>query len=333
MKSESFVSVVCVVDEFSAECLPQISEIQLSLDNSYTDYEILLIVQKACSHFFKDNLQSILNSTPSVRYLQLANNVSIDVAFSAGLENSIGDFIVLFNLTTDPVNLIEKSVAMCKAGTDVIVGVSPFKQSALYRLCRPFAQFLLRLADYHLPKNATNFRCLSRRAANAVTQTGKFHQQFFMRIQKTGYPISIIFYESLSTHKRTFFDSFRELVRLLVFNSSAPLRLMSVLGFIGSFAGLIFALYSLIIQFLTNDVVEGWTSTVLLISLFSMLQFIILAFISEYLARLLDEQEHKASYTIVFEKTSKAMINQDRINVLDDSTTNDQNFVATARNN
>ena len=64
-----------------------------------------------------------------------------------------------------------------------------------------------------------------------------------------------------------------------------------------------------------------------------MLQFMILAFISEYMARLLDEQEHKAAYSIVFEKTSKAMINQDRINVWEDSTTNDQNLVATARNN
>lgn len=332
MKSESFVSVVCVVDEFSAEYLPRISEIQLSLDSRYTDYEILLIVQKACSHSLKDNLQSILSNTPSVRYLQLANNVSIDVAFSAGLENSIGDFIVLFNLTTDPVDLIGNSVEMCKAGTDVIVGVTPFTQSVLYRLCRPFAQFLLRLADYHLPKNASNFRCLSRRAANAVTQTGKFHQQFFMRIQKTGYPISVISYESLSAHKRTFFDGFRGLVRLLVFNSSAPLRLMSILGFIGSLVGLIFALYSLIVQFVRNDIVEGWTSTVLLICLFSMLQFVILAFISEYLARLLDEQEHKAAYAIVFEKTSKAMINQDRLNVWEDSTTSDQNYVATARN-
>ena len=67
--------------------------------------------------------------------------------------------------------------------------------------------------------------------------------------------------------------------------------------------------------------------------MFSMLQFVILAFISEYLARLLDELEHKAAYAVVFEKTSKAMINQDRINVWEESTTTDQNYVATARNN
>lgn len=333
MKSESFVSIVCVIDELSSKQLKRIGDVQATLDENYCDYEILLIVQKTQSHLLQQEFEISLKEIPCIRYLQLTNNVSNDVAFSAGLENAIGDFIVLFNLTTDPLDLITQSVEKCKSGTDVIVGISPFNQSLLYRLCRPFAQFLLHLADYHLPQNASSFRCLSRRAANAVSQTGKFHQQFFMRIQKTGYPMSVISYTSIWTPKRTFSVGFRELVRLLVFNSSAPLRLMSVLGFLGSFAGLLFAIYSLIVQFIKNDVVEGWSSTVLLICLFSMLQFMILAFISEYLARLLDEQEHKAAYSIVFEKTSKAMINQDRINVWEDSTTNDQNLVATARNN
>ena len=63
-----------------------------------------------------------------------------------------------------------------------------------------------------------------------------------------------------------------------------------------------------------------------------MIQFVILAFISEYLVRLLEEQDGKASYSIVFEKNSLIMINQDRINVYEESTSDDANLVQTGRN-
>ena len=333
MKSQSFVSLVCIIDQYSISELDRIKELQANLDRSFSDYEIILVAQKNVKTLLENTITKFLSSVPSVRYLQLSSNVSNDVIWSAGLENAIGDFIVLFDLLFDPFEIIEKSINECKAGTDVIVGTCNCRSTLSYRLLRPLAQLLLKLSDYNLPKNATSFRCLSRRAANAVTETGKFHHQFFMRIQKTEYPMKALLYKSLIPHQRSLNQGFHDLIRLMVFNSSAPLRLMSIIGFCGSFIGILFALYSLVIQLLRNDVVEGWTSTIFLISIFSMLQFIILAFISEYLARILDEQDQKSTYSVVFEKTSSAMINQDRINVWEESTTSDENLVATARNN
>lgn len=333
MKSQSFVSLVCTIDQNSVNSLDRINELQATLDSLYSDYEIVLVAQRNVKGFLEALMPKLLSSIPSIRYLQLSSNVSDDVIWSAGLENAIGDFVVLFDLSSDPIDIIERSINECKAGTDVIVGTCESKKSVSYRLLRPFAQLLLNLSDYNLPKNASSFRCLSRRAANAVTETGKFHQQFFMRIQKTEYPMKALQYKSVIPHTRSLNQGFHELIRFMVFNSSAPLRLMSILGFLGSFIGVLFALYSLVIQLLRNDVVEGWTSTVFMISVFSMLQFMILAFISEYLARILDEQDQKATYSVVFEKTSSAMINQDRINVWEDSTTSEENLVATARNN
>ena len=333
MKNQSFVSLVCTIDQNSVNSLDRINELQATLDSLYSDYEIVLVAQRNVKGFLEASMPKLLSSIPSIRYLQLSSNVSDDVIWSAGLENAIGDFVVLFDLSSDPIDIIERSINECKAGTDVIVGTCESKKSVSYRLLRPFAQLLLNLSDYNLPKNASTFRCLSRRAANAVTETGKFHQQFFMRIQKTEYPMKALQYKSVIPHTRSLNQGFHELIRFMVFNSSAPLRLMSILGFLGSFIGVLFALYSLVIQLIRNDVVEGWTSTVFMISVFSMLQFMILAFISEYLARILDEQDQKATYSVVFEKTSSAMINQDRINVWEDSTTSEENLVATARNN
>ena len=331
-KSQSFVSVITIANEFTLNKLDRLADIQKELSSKYTDYEILVIamrnVQGAITHC-EDQIRQI----PCIRILQLSSNVTTSVAMSCGLENAIGDFMVFFDLTTDPVELIEKAVVSCKSGTDVIVGTSKVKQSFVYSLFRPLAKYLLKLCDYHLPNNSTSFRCLSRRAANAVMSTGKFHHQFLMRIQKTGYEFKELNYEVIESKEKTFREGFYELLRLMVFNSSRPLRLMSILAFLGSFTALFFAIFALIINIVKNDVVPGWTSTLVIISLFSVIQFIILAFISEYLSRLLEEQSNSQSYAVVFEKNSKVMVDLDRLNVLDEADSNDENKVQTGRNN
>ena len=108
---------------------------------------------------------------------------------------------------------------------------------------------------------------------------------------------------------------------------------MSVAGFAGAFAALCFSCFSVLMKLFNEGTVSGWASTILIISIFALTQFIILAFVAEYLARLLGEIGNPAGYAVVFEKTSAVMVNQDRINVWEDSTTDDVNEVQTARNN
>jgi uncharacterized protein with PQ loop repeat len=149
-----------------------------------------------------------------------------------------------------------------------------------------------------------------------VTDTGRFHHQFYLRIQKTGYPISELVYEPISENhvKKSIVYGFRNLVRLMVFNSSRPLRWMSVVGTVGSTSALLFAIYGIVVNLINGHVVEG-TTTILFMSVLFMLQFIMLAFFGEYLSRLLDDRSEQAAYSVVFEKNSAVMVNQDRVNV------------------
>ena len=331
--SSSFISVVTLFDASRLNALPNIEVLQHRLQELYSDYEILVVAKKDAQNPITGFMNTLLQQTPSIRWIQLASNVPDEVALAAGMENAIGDFVVLIDIWTDPIELIEQSVVKCKTGIDVIVGTAKASESLAYSLLRPMATFLLKRINYLLPRNSTLFRCLSRRAANAViASSSNFHQQLFMQIQKTGYESASLGYEFLKSHKKSLYSGFRETMRLMVFNSSAPLRFMSVLGLLGSGIGCLFSIYAVVLRFLREDIVSGWASTVLLISVFSFLQFVILAFISEYLGRLLHEQGHKDDYSIVFERNSLTMVNQDRLNVLEQSINpNDQNLVQTGR--
>ncbi len=322
MKNNSFISVVINMNKKFTGIENKLRDIQSALDNAYTDYEIVAVAPGPESggkmHY---NIDKILQSIPSVRYIQLTGKVHDDLILAAGLESAIGDQVVLFDFEHDPVSAIVGVVEKCRAGSDIVVGVARQPTSWLYRVCRHVSDWLLNAIDYHLPHQATSLRCLSRRAVNSVTRTGRFYHQFYLRIQKTGYPFSTYFYqlEDHGINKKSFFTGLHDLLRLIVFNSAKPLRWMSMIGMLGSFISFVFAVYSLLINLMDRHVVEGWTTTILFMSMLFMLQFIMLAFFGEYLGRLLDERTEHADYSIVYEKNSAVMVNQDRINVLNSS--------------
>ena len=49
-----------------------------------------------------------------------------------------------------------------------------------------------------------------------------------------------------------------------------------------------------------------------------MIMFVILAFLGEYLGRLLDERNEQSDYKVSFEKTSSVMLNENRENITSD---------------
>ena len=334
MKSDSFVSVVLVHDHPLASLVGHLREIQSELDRHYSDYEVVAVGQ-GTRHPFTVADQAVLDTIQSLRYIQLSSRVLPDVAWAATLENAIGDFVVMFDPAVSPVEVIAETVALCKSGYDVVVGVAKQSRTLSYRMFRPLADKILQLIDYSLPRDATGLRCLSRRAVNSVTCTGRFHHQLSMRIQKTGYPQTAYNYTLLHRERwapYSLWSGTQALLRLIVFNSSRPLRWMSALGLFGSFSAFVFGAFSLLVHLVKGHVVEGWTTTILFMSALFMMQFVMMAFFGEYLGRLLDDRKDQADYSVVFEKNSLLMVNQDRLNVLDGATTLDRNLVQTGRN-
>ena len=107
----------------------------------------------------------------------------------------------------------------------------------------------------------------------------------------------------------------KQSLNFMIFNSTKPLRWISLLGITGSFFAFIFAIYSIVINIIKDDVIEGWTSMVFFTSFLFMILFIILAFLGEYMARLLIEKSDHRDYYISSEETSSVMLEADRFNV------------------
>jgi hypothetical protein len=152
------------------------------------------------------------------------------------------------------------------------------------------------------------------------------------RFKKIGYPIGELVYEPISENhvKKSIECGFRNLVRLMVFNYSCTALDVHCWDY-RSTSALLFAIYSIVINLINGHVVEGWTTTILFMSVLFMLQFIMLAFFGEYLSRLLDARSEQMAYSVVFEKNSAVMVNQYRVHVLNDVTAEESNLVQTGR--
>lgn len=313
---ERFVSVIVPIRNVENSIELELRSLSSYLCDNFTDHEILLV-----DHRSSDSticvLNTLLSEIPFVRCIQLSTSVDVDTAFAAGMESAIGDHIVLFVAGIDEPGSIRPAVELNMAGSHIVVGVAKQKVTLGYFLARPFIILLLNIIGYDLPRNATTFRCLTRKVVNAATETGRFHHQLFVRISRTGYSSQALNCEVRMFARRTFWSGLKQAVNLLVFNSTAPLRWMSVVGAVGSFFSLSFAFYSIIIRLFKDDVIEGWTSLAFVISFLFMLLFTILAFFGEYLGRLLDDRSEHREYSIADEINSSIVVNSERLNVSD----------------
>ncbi len=319
MKSESFISIIMLSRHINIKRDSKLlHKIYKMLDEKYSDSEILIINDSSSKN---DSLywSVLLKNTPSVRIINLSSQVSNDVAITAGLENAIGDYIIIFNPAQDPSNIIIESIDLC-TDNQVIVGVEKKpKTSLVYRIIRPLLNWLLSEIGYYLPRDATSFRCVSRSIVNSVTQTNNYYHQIYVKISQTGSTQVKLYYNRKNNIKKTTLKSIKELILLLIFNSAKPLRWMSFISIFGSVSSVVIVLYGILSKLLNDQVADGWSSIIILISLFFMMHFIILAFIGEYLSRLLSEKNINKPYWVINELHSSVMIQEERINTTENS--------------
>ncbi|MGF1449614.1 MAG: glycosyltransferase family 2 protein [Opitutales bacterium] len=335
-KIDRLVSVAAVVENHAEQLESFVAQVHAHLKASFMDFEIVLVDQ-ASEDDTQRVVEALLSRFSSIRYIRLSRRAHRDVAMAACFENAIGDFVVVLDVASDPPDCARELVTRSMdTGTDVILGQSQSPVGTLpYRLARPFLAFWLqRLLRCRIHPRTTDLACMSRRAINAITETTRYHHTFAFRISRVGFPAGYFAYQPqgnrLAQHPGLL-AGLRQDVRMLVFNSTRPLRWMSGLGLAGSFLAVAFGAYSLLIRLFTDRVVEGWTSLMLIVSAQFCLMFIILAFFGEYLGRMIDERSEGPQYSVVFEKHSSVMIDENRFNVLSESTSAQPNRVQTGR--
>jgi hypothetical protein len=307
---ETFISIVLLHRNLS-DSQKQCQELSDFLAKNYSDFEVLLISRN--SDFANvDYIQDI----PGMRFIKLVGEVSDSLSYAAGLENCIGDIAVTMELDDISLEEVKNCIEKLDDKTQAVFGRNQFLSnsflySGAYRIFNLLAKYTLGI---EIPRGLTTFKVITRESLNiAFTRKKLLSQLDFCILQHIQ---EFVFYDyDCSSSKKNLVDGLRKAFDLLVFNSTALLRLFNLLGLAGGGVAFCISLYVFMINLLRDNVMEGWTSLSLFLSAQFCILFLILFVYGEYLARLVDERWMSQEYDILFDKRGPSATERMRWNI------------------
>lgn len=259
-----------------------------------------------------DNSAKVINSHRNfsipIQLITLSRNFGKEAAITVGLEKGKDNEAVLI-MDSDlqhPPSVIKELVE--KFMTDEYEMVYAFKknrdrESYLIQLLSRLFYFLINKNNrYKIPKNAGDFRILSKKVVNAILQLPE-NERFMKGLYAwVGYRVEGIPY---TPPKRSHGNSFYTRWQLLVLSidgitsfSVTPLRMMSVFGLFISCLSTVYFVFIILQRLLMNTTPPGLASIFVLVSFFGGVQLLCFGIIGEYIGKILIETKRRPSYII-----------------------------------
>jgi polyisoprenyl-phosphate glycosyltransferase len=269
------------------------------------EHEVIL-VNDGSSDGSWDVIAEKARTTPNVVALDLLKNYGQHHANMAGLRASSGDYVItmdddLQNPPDQALILIDEAMT----GKDVVFGEFDRKQAAGYRRLGSKLIGAINRRIFGQPPDlvVSNFRILRRDVVDRICASRTAHPYL------TG---QALMYSSRRSHVRVRHDqrpvgksnySLRRILHLvltiLFTYSSYPLRIAALLGFAMSFVSMVLGAFYLLSGLLSDTEVQGWTTLVVLVSVFNGFTIALLSMLGEYVVRTLDAVSNRESYHIV----------------------------------
>lgn len=310
--SNVFVSAVVIVDKNSVGCSDLVKELSKILRKKYSNYEVL-VVDNGLAVEELNSLKLILPKVSCIRIIRLSQEYPIDTALFAGVEASIGDFIVtLYN--HDNIVLVPDFVKAAHSD-DIVQGVATnLKRKSIFQEqgAKLFYWYCRRYLNLDIPNGSTYYLCINRTAANAMTRSGRYNRHIRHMAKRIGFSASVMKYdlpeEGRHYNTASGISQIYQAVDLISNYSSHPLRVLSYFGIFAGLMNIIYAAYVVLINLSQHEIAKGWTTLSLQSSFMFFVLFMILAVFAEYIGKILNETQNEPPYHLMQELSSTVSV-------------------------
>jgi len=291
--------------------LPKLYErLTASLESIVKKYEIILIDDCGPGNTW-EIIQSIAKIDGSVKGIRLSRNFGQHIAITAGLEESIGSWVVVMDCDLqDKPEEIVKLYEKAQSGVDIVFAQRVDRQDSFFKksASKLFYRVLGYLTETKLDYSVANFGIYDRKVINAVLSMKEVHKFFPVMVRWVGFSSASI---KVSHADRIYGDTVYTLRSLITLSfgvmlsfSDKPLRLIVKFGFIVSFVSAIYALSIVIDVLLNGATVAGWSSMMASLWLIFGILMSIVGVVGLYVGRTFDETKCRPVY-IIKDITSK----------------------------
>src|SRR4051812_26946021 len=198
-----------------------------------THYEIIL-VDDGTDDDTRERVSSLLAKYDFVRFLRLSRHFGEETAILAGLDAAIGDYVVVMLPNMDPPTLIPRFFERVRGNAaDLVYGVRLHRKNepVWYRLgAAVFYGYVNGVIKAGLPRDSTQFRCMTRQVVNAVTKIRDPESYLRTLTSYVGFRKEALPYAPINRNGRAaarpLGDAFHLLRSLTIDYSTQPLRFM-----------------------------------------------------------------------------------------------------------
>ena len=239
-----------------------------------------------------------------VSAINLSRNFGKEIALTAGLDYSRGKAVIVIDADLQhPPEVIPSLIERWREGYDVVYAVRVGREgeSLIKRFTsRYFYHVIQRLSRVHIPRDAGDFRLLSRRAVDSLNLLREQHRFMKGLFAWIGYPQIAVPYTQQPRHagktKWSYWGLWNFAIEGITSFTTAPLKVASYLGVMTAMAAFLYALWIIYKTLVWGEPVAGYPSLMVAILFLGGVQLTTLGIMGEYLGRMFNETKHRPLY-------------------------------------
>ena len=242
-----------------------------------------------------------------VRGLSLSRNFGHQAALTCGYDLATGDAVICMDADLqDPPEVVLEMIRRWREGADVVYGVRANREGeTAFKLwtAKLFYRLIRAMGAEYVREDAGDFRLLSRRSLEALKKMREEHRFIRGMVGWIGFRTAEVSYERKTRMAGTTKYPFQKMLffalNAIVSFSSFPLRLAYVMAFGLSAMLMSFLVYTFCMHmFYHVELVPGWTSLILSIMAFGVINLFCLGIIGEYVGRIYEQSKQRPLYLI-----------------------------------
>jgi glycosyltransferase involved in cell wall biosynthesis len=286
-----------VIPLFYAEVIEVLNKLPLNFE--------LLFIDDGSKDSTASILKGLAKQDERVKYLIFSRNFGKESALYAGLVKAKGDYVAVMDVDLqDPPTLLTEMFYTLEEGAFDIVATKRVtrKGEPLIRswFARTFYKIINKMSKIHIENGARDFRMMTRKVVDGILQLKEYNRFTKGIFGWVGFDTKWIAYENIKRKagktKWSFSKLFKYSIEGIVAFTDAPLVIASFLGVIFSIISFIGIVFIVIRYLVFGDSVQGWASTITIITFFGGLQLLTIGILGQYFSKSYLEVKNRPIY-------------------------------------
>lgn len=278
--------------------------IKLIKEKHINQSSIIVLVNDGSKDKTWDIIEKEHQKSSHIKGISLSRNFGHQEALLAGLYNTEADIYITIDADLqDDISVIKNMIKSYKNGNDIVYGVRKKRDSDSFFKRNSAIIFykLMKILGVELISNHADYRLLSKRAVNAMSEFKE--KNIFLRaiVPLIGFKSTNVYY---NRKKREAGTTKYPLKKMILFAlkgissfSAVPLHLITLSGAIISLLSFILMIWT-IFEYINGSTIIGWASLMSTITFFSGITILFMGIIGEYIASIFVEVKNRPTYFI-----------------------------------